>query len=109
MCITALAPTVQNFLNHQRISYKRIFHTYAKTALDCAIAAQVPARQVAQGVVLKDNTGFLLALVPANRRVDLHALRQLTRRQLTPHQSERHRPVIQGLRTGGGSRLGANL
>lgn len=80
----SVSPTVQKFLNRGDIPYRLIRHAYAETSLRSAIAAHVPARRMAKGVVLRDDEGFMMAVVPSDRRVDLHAINQHMGRILSP-------------------------
>lgn len=79
----SLSPTIERFLDNKHIPYKRVFHPYAETAMGCAIAAKVPPKRVAKGVVLRDDEGFVMAVVPADRQVDLRAVNHFTNRLLT--------------------------
>lgn len=80
----SIAPTVQMFLDRQHVPYRVLHHTYAETMMSSAIAAQLPARQVAKGVVLKDEEGFVMAVVPSDRMVDLDAINRRMNRLLEP-------------------------
>ncbi|WP_428033090.1 aminoacyl-tRNA deacylase [Amphritea sp.] len=80
----SVSPTVQKFLNQGEIPYRLLRHPYTETSLRSAIAAHVPARRMAKGVVLRDDEGFLMAVVPSDRRVDLHAINRQMGRVLSP-------------------------
>ncbi|GGO81066.1 deacylase [Marinobacterium nitratireducens] len=80
----SIAPTVQTFLDRQHVPYRLLHHTYAETMMSSAIAAQLPARQVAKGVVLKDEEGFVMAVVPSDRMVDIDAINRSMNRLLEP-------------------------
>ncbi|GAA0785101.1 aminoacyl-tRNA deacylase [Marinobacterium sediminicola] len=80
----SLAPTVQRFLEGQHVAYRMLHHTYAETMMSSAMAAQLPARKVAKGVVLKDEEGFVMAMVPSDRMADLEAINHSMNRLLEP-------------------------
>lgn len=80
----SVSPTLQTFLNQGDIPYRLIRHPYTETSLSCALAAHVPARQMAKGVVLSDDEGFMMAVVPSDRRVDLDAINQTMGRIFSP-------------------------
>jgi Ala-tRNA(Pro) deacylase len=82
--IMSIAPTVQMFLDRQHLPYQLLHHTYAETTMRSAIAAQLPARQVAKGVVLKDEEGFVMAVVPSDRMADIDAINRSMNRLLEP-------------------------
>lgn len=77
----ALAKTVEDYLGDLDVSYDLLPHTRTATSIRTASAAHVPAHQIAKGVVLEDDAGYVMAVLPADRRVHLGALReQLGRR-----------------------------
>ncbi len=80
----SVSPTLQNYLNRRDIPYRLIRHPYAETSLSSAIAAHVPARRMAKAVVLKDDEGFMMAVVPSDRRVDIHAVNRQMGRIFAP-------------------------
>jgi Ala-tRNA(Pro) deacylase len=53
-----------------------LIHRQAYTAQDVAAAAHVPGRELAKSVVIKADDRFVLAVLPAPRKVDLEGLRQ---------------------------------
>ena len=52
------------------------------TAREAARSAHLPTGRVAKCILLEDERGYLLAIVPASRRVSLLALRELLGRSL---------------------------
>lgn len=74
---------VRDYLNARRIPYQLVHHPYCETARDCADAAHIAPGRMAKAVLLKDDEGFLLAVVPADKRVDINTLNQRTHRLLT--------------------------
>lgn len=79
----SMTPTVERFLQTRSIPYKRVQHTYAETAMGCAIAASIPAGKVAKAVMMNDDQGFMMAIIPADRNVDLDAVSRATNRVLS--------------------------
>jgi len=80
----SVAPTLERFLDSHKVDYHLVHHPYSETAMGSAIAAHVPANQLAKAVVLKDDEGFMMAVVPSNKMVDLNAINRRTNRMLTP-------------------------
>lgn len=78
----AIAPTIENYLNNMAIPYQVLPHVRTGSSLRTATAAHVPARHIAKGVLLEDESGYLMAVVPANYHVHLGALRQQLGRQV---------------------------
>ncbi|MBV1789856.1 YbaK/EbsC family protein [Marinobacterium sp. D7] len=80
----SISSTVQNYLERQHIPYHLRHHPYTETAMTSAFAARVPAQRVAKGVVLKDEEGFVMALVPSDRQVNVEAVNHAMNRLLEP-------------------------
>ena len=69
-----IAASVKRHLSRQAIQYEVIEHSRTLDSAHSAEAAHVPGARLAKGAVLKDRDGFLIAIVPATRRVDLGAM-----------------------------------
>src|SRR4029453_4230375 len=67
---------VTAFLERHGIPYEVVEHERTQTAAAEARAAGVPAADVAKTVVLRDDEGLRLAVIPASERLDMHKLRQ---------------------------------
>jgi Ala-tRNA(Pro) deacylase len=69
-----IAASVQKHLTREGVSYELIEHTRTLDSTHTAQAAHVPGAQLAKGTLLKDDQGFVIAVVPATRKVDLGAI-----------------------------------
>ena len=69
-----IAASVQKHLIREGVSYELIEHARALDSTHSAQAAHVLGAQLAKGTVLKDDQGFIIAVVPATRKVDLGAM-----------------------------------
>ena len=69
-----IAASVQKHLIREGVTYRLIEHTRTLDSAHTAQAAHVPGAQLAKGTLLKDDQGFIIAVVPATRRVDLGAI-----------------------------------
>ncbi len=76
----SLARTVNYALSLTRVDYQILRHHHSVTALAAARTAQVDPQHLAKAVVLQDEIGPLLAVVPASERLDLDKLRAELRR-----------------------------
>ena len=77
----AIARTIQEFLASHDIDYELIEHPRSVTSMRTAEAAHIPGEQLAKSVLLEDDTGYLIAVIPSTHRVDLGKLHlQLKRR-----------------------------
>lgn len=76
-----IATRLKQYLDSTGISYECVHHARTSTTLAAAREAQVPADDVAKCVLLGDDRGYLLAILPASHRLDLDEIeRQLDRR-----------------------------
>ncbi len=77
-----IAPTVQTYLEVNHIPYMVLSHGHTGSSKETARKAHVPAERLAKAVVLADEQGYLMAVLPSNRRVDVQALSRQLGRQL---------------------------
>lgn len=69
-----IAASVQQHLSRASVAYELVEHLRTLDSAHTAQAAHIPGAKLAKGTVLKDDKGFLMAIVPASRRVDLGAV-----------------------------------
>ncbi len=77
-----IAHRLENFLIEHDIPYDLVTHPHAASSLEAAELAHVPGRRIAKTVVLEDDQGYLMVVVPASNRVDLGELHRQMRRNL---------------------------
>ncbi len=65
---------VAEFLSAQEVPFETLVHPPAFTAQKRARFLHLPGRQVAKVVLLRGPSGYVLAVVPATRRVDAERL-----------------------------------
>jgi Ala-tRNA(Pro) deacylase len=65
------------YLAAHHVEHEVIEHRPTATAAADALAASVPPDQAAKTVVLQDHGAYMLAIVPASERLDLHKVREL--------------------------------
>jgi Ala-tRNA(Pro) deacylase len=70
----SIALTLRQYLDDQGFEYDLVTHTRTESSADTAEAGGVPGECLAKGVVVKRDKGFLLAVVPASRHIDLDEL-----------------------------------
>ena len=76
MSVQTGVAAVTEFLEREGIFYEVVEHERTQTAVAEARAAGVPAADVAKTIVLRDEVGLRLAVIPASERLDMHKLRQ---------------------------------
>lgn len=77
----AIAITLQNYLDRAGIDYDVLSHTHTNASIDTAKVSHIPSDQFAKSVILEDDDGYLMAVIPATHHIEIGQLsRQLERR-----------------------------
>lgn len=77
----AIALSIETFLMQHNINYEIVSHPRSVSSMRIAELAHVPGAQLAKSVLLEDESGYLMAVIPSTHRVDLGKLHhQLQRR-----------------------------
>ena len=63
-----IAPTLQTYLD-QNVTYDLIPHEAAMTSMRTAQACHIPGDCLAKGIVLRRNSGYALAVLPASHHI----------------------------------------
>jgi Ala-tRNA(Pro) deacylase len=72
-----IALTLQRYLDGKSISYDVLKHQRTSTSARSAEASHIPGGSLAKGVLLRGETDYLLAVVPASSRVRLDDVARL--------------------------------
>lgn len=67
----AIAITLEEYLSDKEIAYDVIPHTFSNNSLKAASAANIPAEKLAKAILLKDEYGYLMAVLPADHKLKL--------------------------------------
>lgn len=67
-----------DYLEHTNTYYTTIRHEAAYTALSSAKAAHVSGRKMVKSVLLKLDESYALAVLPSDKKVDFHRIKELT-------------------------------
>jgi Ala-tRNA(Pro) deacylase len=78
----AIANTVSRYLYRQDAEYDVLSHPHTASSGETAQASHVPGVRLAKSVVLGDELGYLMAVVPSNRHVNLGELHRQMKRNL---------------------------
>lgn len=78
----ATAMTLRKFLESHDVPCEIMSHAHTATALESAVAAHVDADSMAKAVVVGDERGLMLAVVPASHLLKIKRLREATGRRL---------------------------
>jgi Ala-tRNA(Pro) deacylase len=72
------ATKLKEFLDQEKIKYVSLTHSPAYTAQEIAASAHVPGKELAKTVIIKIEGKLAMAVLPANRKVILQELREIT-------------------------------
>jgi len=67
----AIARTLKSYLEERGVEYETLEHKHTDAALDSAKSAHVPPYQMAKAVVLEDEDGYIVSVLPSNNRLHL--------------------------------------
>jgi Ala-tRNA(Pro) deacylase len=70
---------LREYLDRRHAHYVTISHLPAYTAQEVAAAAHIPGRQMAKTVLVKLDGEMAMAVLPADRMLDLERVRQITK------------------------------
>lgn len=72
------AKKLKEFLDREKIKYVSIMHSTAYTAQEVAASAHITGKELAKTVILELDGKMAMAVLPANRKIVLQDLRELT-------------------------------
>jgi Ala-tRNA(Pro) deacylase len=73
----SISPTLSNYLQQSGAQFQLCPHLHSRTSAETARLAHVPERLLAKSVVLEDEQGCVLAVVPGDSRVRVSALARM--------------------------------
>jgi len=85
----AVPKKIINFLEKSKIKYEIIEHKTVYTAHDKAQTLRVPEKMVGKTLVLKMNGKLAIALIPANKNLDIKKIKNLAKAKKIELVSER--------------------
>ncbi len=78
----SIAASVRDYLDRESVPYGTVMHQQTYDSSRSAQAAHIPGDRVAKCVMLEDDQGYLMAVLPATHKVDLGALHRALNRNL---------------------------
>ena len=78
-----IALTLQEYLDWEDLDYELIRHPYTASSLYSAEVAHIPGKQLAKSVVLGDENGYLLAVIPATNYIEFSYIQQQLNRNFS--------------------------
>jgi Ala-tRNA(Pro) deacylase len=79
----SMSPRLSSYLEQRGARYELCAHDHSRTSVQTARLAHIPEHQLAKSVILEDDAGVVMAVVPADSRVRIGELaRMLDRHDL---------------------------
>jgi Ala-tRNA(Pro) deacylase len=78
----AIAMTLKSYLEGHSVHYETVEHTHTDSSVDAAKSAHVPPHQMAKAVVLEDDNGYIVSVLPSNNRLNLGWVNEELQRDL---------------------------
>lgn len=73
----SISPRLFDYLNQNGAHYEVCAHPHSRSSAETARLAQVPQHRLAKSVILEDENGCVVAVVPADSRVQLGEVSRL--------------------------------
>jgi Ala-tRNA(Pro) deacylase len=78
----SIADTLRSFLTEHGVEYDLVHHSHTAGSMETAEAAHVSGERLAKAVVLGDEDGYLMAVLPATHRLQLGWVHRTLNRNL---------------------------
>ena len=75
--IMTIASKLENYLQQREVEYQVVAHPRSEYSMETAAKAHVHGDALAKGVLVKDDDGYLLVVVPADYHIELESLHKL--------------------------------
>jgi Ala-tRNA(Pro) deacylase len=102
-----IASRLKEHLTNAGVTYDVVTHPATPSSSRTAQAAHVPGDRLAKAVLLRDDQGWLLAVVPSTHRIDLDLIRAATKRQVELASEEQIGQVFSDCQVGAVPPIGA--
>ena len=77
-----ISNTLAEYLHNEGINFELVKHPHTRSSLETAETAHIPGDKLAKCVVLEDEKGYLMAVIPSTHKVDLDSLARSTGRRM---------------------------
>ena len=72
---------LSDYLDQRSVQYEVCTHSHSHTSAETSRLAHIPSSQLAKSVIVEDDAGCVMAVVPANRNVLIGRLSRVLERQ----------------------------
>lgn len=70
----SIANRLQAYISGQGVAWDPVTHQASSTCMEAAHIARIPPDRVAKAVVLRGNSGYLMAVIPASQQLNVRKL-----------------------------------
>jgi len=95
-----MAITLETYMLGAGIDYDLVQHRPSSTLAEAAQNAHIQKKCVAKAVVLKDDKGYMLAVIPSAERLSLEKIKQITSRHMALSCETEFSPIFRDCKTG---------
>lgn len=78
----AISQRLKDYLDEHHVDYSVVSHAHTESSEDSARSAHIPLHQMAKAVVLEDEQGYIVGVLPSNNRIDLDWVNEELGREL---------------------------
>lgn len=96
----AIATTLINYLKDKAIDYDLVEHAHTSTSFATARAAELPPHQVAKAVVLRDDDGYVVSVLPTNHSLEIDWVNEELNRNLELAHEEEFKALFEDCEPG---------
>lgn len=96
----AIASTLKSYLDDHSVSFDTVEHPHTESSIDSAKSAHIPPHQMAKAVVLQDDAGFIVAVLPSSNRLNLGWVNEELERALTLATEDELKALFKDCETG---------
>ncbi|MCC6207713.1 MAG: YbaK/EbsC family protein [Gammaproteobacteria bacterium] len=72
----AIARSLERYITREGFDFDIVVHPHTMSSMETAQAAHIPGDALAKAVILEDEDGYLMAVIPATHHVNLGMLRK---------------------------------
>jgi len=77
-----ISQKLREYLDRNNIEYSLIAHAHTESSEDSARSAHIPLHQMAKAVVLEDEQGYIVGVLPSNNRIEVDWVNEELGREL---------------------------
>jgi Ala-tRNA(Pro) deacylase len=78
----AIALTLRKYLAENGVAYDTLSHSHTSSSMNTAQSAHISGKNLAKSVILEDEKGYLMAVIPATEHVQFRKVNHALKRHL---------------------------